>query len=264
LTIKERRADMRLSVGLALVGIIKPTITISTTAYLLVSNPSISSIDAACKLKGPVDFICTYASMLLVAIVARLRSSVVIGKVVLKLEWATVAIFTAVYCCTVALVACNDEYRASPSGVDCSPSSQTSTSSAMLLSLLGAALFMFSLVALACYANILIYLRRQHRAISKPTVPLLPQHPRILRPVFIRTFAVCSIYIFLIVPASVLILLEALVQLSISKTLSLIISICLALDAAANPCLTLLAHSVIYDHLKAFIYTFFAKARPQP
>ncbi|KAJ9066188.1 hypothetical protein DSO57_1011963 [Entomophthora muscae] len=252
LTIRNRKLELNFSIALAVFGIIKPAITLSTTAFVLVTNPDASLMNQACRVKGPFDFICTFANMALVAIVARLRCSTVLGKAIHTAECVAFGTFSVMYSCVIGVVGFNDLFRASPSGVDCSSSSSENISSAVLVFLLGFALLLFSVVALVSYFSILYFLKSQYATLNKEhSTNLIPKNTPTLRPVFIRTLAVCSIFFFFVIPASILIMVEA--TTTIPPFLSLAISICLALDALANPCLVLFAHSVIYSRLKLYI-----------
>ncbi|KAJ9078813.1 hypothetical protein DSO57_1002874 [Entomophthora muscae] len=263
--IPNRKRELNLSLMLAIVDTINPVTAITTTAYVLVTGKGPEQMQGACKVKGPIDFLIIYASMLLVAVVARSRLAVVLDKHIHIIEKIALFLYTAFYCGVVVWIGYYDEYQVSPSGVDCAPNAHLNTRSALLVFLLGLSLLISTAIALSCYSSILWFLYRNYRNLehttNKPTVSLIPRASNVNRQVIYRTAAVCSVYLLLSVPAGILLMMEATVTLPYTDTLSFVISVCVSLSTIANPCLVLFAHSIIYHHFTQALSRRFRRAR---
>ncbi|KAJ9072960.1 hypothetical protein DSO57_1021588 [Entomophthora muscae] len=246
LRIGVRKVDVDLAVVLAAVDIALTSITLCTTAVLLVSGRDLSSLDRICLVKGPVDFLGLFVSALLVMLIAIKRYMCAFDKRVPKVLVLGMLGYSLGYVTLVAVTVVRGEFSKSPSGIDCAPNALASASAASLVFMLGFSLLVFLLVTLACYLRICVLLMFQLE--QKPSSVF-----RRIR-LAVRPIAITSTYFVLIAPSSVLIMMESFgTSVDVAEKASIVISVCLYSVSLANPCLVLFAHTLFYDRLWACV-----------
>ncbi|KAJ9055336.1 hypothetical protein DSO57_1004853 [Entomophthora muscae] len=203
-----------------------------------------NGFETFCKIKGPIDFLLLYLSPVLVAIIAMERYCKVRGTTISSSTWAAMAMYTVAYSSLIALAAAQSEFSTSLSGCDCTPIATNSLISAAVLFMLGFSMFLSLIVAIFSYLRILCFINVFQ--INKTYNPLAKRTK-----VYLRVITICLIYLLLIAPASILIMLEGSRNSNESNVLNITVSLLVAMNDIANPCLILFAHSLIFDQLKS-------------
>lgn len=229
--------ELRFAVALSLVDMGLSVLIITTS---LVNNWG-SGFAAFCAVKGPIDFVLLFLSLVLVAVIALERYCKVRGAAIPQAAWGGIAGVTAGYTALVGVVAARREFSTSMSGVDCTPVIDQSLLAAGVVFALGFCMFVSLAVALFAYLRILGLVRRARQTGYDP-------HSR-HRKVGLRVGSISAIYLLLIAPSSVFIMLEGARHRVALHVLDVVITILNALVSIANPCLILFAHSLIFEQL---------------
>ncbi|KAJ9088173.1 hypothetical protein DSO57_1025725 [Entomophthora muscae] len=240
--LQHRTAELRLTVLLASVDMAIPFLSIGSS---LLNNwyDDKDRLQKFCQFKGPVDFILQYFSFLLVVMIAMKRVSKVREARIPAAVWAGICVYTSAFTSLVLMTAFRSEFFTSPSGVDCSPIAQTSALSSTVVFGLGFSISIALLVTLFCYLNILSHVRE-----TRSKVQLT--HKR--NPVFARVTGICLVYILFISPCAILIMIESIYKYNTLNQTSIVISIFMNLNSISNACITLFAHSLIFDQLRQY------------
>ncbi|KAJ9064277.1 hypothetical protein DSO57_1032228 [Entomophthora muscae] len=239
--IPQRSTELKFAVMLASIDMAIPTLAIGTSLLANWHADGLERLQALCQVKGPIDFLLQYLSLLVVAIIAMVRFSKVRGTQIPAKVWTLVIVYTTLYFTLVLLTALNSEFYTSPSGCDCAPVAKASFLSALVVFWLGFSMLIFLPITLYCYTGILSYVRETRAKVNTT---------HISRRVLARVISTCIIYFILVLPSSIFIMMEATHNSAILDKLSLAISILMALIPVANPCLVLFAHSLIFEQLK--------------
>ncbi|KAJ9088024.1 hypothetical protein DSO57_1027217 [Entomophthora muscae] len=246
--IPQRSTELRFAVMLASIDMAIPTLAIGTSLLANWHADGLERLQALCQVKGPIDFLLQYLSLLIVAIIAMERFSKVRGTQIPAMVWNLVIVYTTVYFTLVLMTALSNEFYTSPSGCDCAPVAKTSFLSALVIFGLGFSMFLSLAITLYCYTGILGYVRETGAKLNTT---------RISRSVLVRVISTCVIYLLLVSPSSILIMMEATHNSAILDKLSLAISILVAIIAVANPCLVLFAHSLIFEQLRLSLQSWY-------
>ncbi|KAJ9056206.1 hypothetical protein DSO57_1035533 [Entomophthora muscae] len=244
-SLRKRNCEVRLSLVLAVVDM---ALAVLAMISFVTQKVDPSRLPTMCKIKGPLDFVLIFASMLLVATIGMERSSVVVSKKTSFGVWAGLTFLALMFLTAVMAGVVSGEFTVSASGLDCTPDATASKLSVFVLFLLGSSLLALLGVTLYSYFGILVHIGEWDFFEAKP-ISNFPQPPR-TTPVIIRITAIAVVYLLLLGPCSILIISEALQLSKESQSTSLFISFILATISIANPCLILFAHTTIFYALK--------------
>ncbi|KAJ9088306.1 hypothetical protein DSO57_1024443 [Entomophthora muscae] len=239
LRLQHRTAELKLAVILACVDMTIAILCISSSFFTNQNLNNTDRLQLLCRFKGPVDFLLLYSSFLLVALIAMERFSKVRDSSISLWVWILLSIYTATFTSLVLITAVRSEFYLSPSGIDCNTIPEVSVFSFAVLIGFGGFMFISLLVTLYCYMDILGYVRETS---SKARTT----HKHVLA----RAIIICGIYLLLIVPCSILITVEATYKYNALNRISLAITFLVNLNIVANACITLFAHSLIFDQLR--------------
>ncbi|KAJ9085282.1 hypothetical protein DSO57_1015667 [Entomophthora muscae] len=235
--LQHRIAELKLAVILACVDMTIALLCISSSFFTNQNLNNTDRLQFLCRFKGPVDFLLLYSSFLLVALIAMERFSKVRDSSISL--WILLSIYTATFTSLMLITAVRSEFYLSPSGIDCNTIPEVSVFSFAVLIGFGGFMFISLLVTLYCYMDILGYVRETSSK-AKTT------HKHVLA----RAIIICGIYLLLIVPCSILIAVEVTYKYNALNRISLAISFLENLNIVANACITLFAHSLIFDQLQ--------------
>ncbi|KAI0243454.1 hypothetical protein L0F63_007107, partial [Massospora cicadina] len=245
LRIRHRPREMTLVLALAVIDMILPILTIPAAIYHMTTGTSIDTIPNACNVKGTVDFIGIFLSMLLVATIALTRASRILRCRIPHSIKFILAAFAVTFVILILACAVRDEFRILADGIDCAPIATTSNLSRTVLILHSFALLMFLAITVTCYLRILTSIaididRHQFdfQTINPPKAPVI-----------IRTSIIILSYLLLILPPAILLFLEAILPITRVKAINTPIDVFLASIALLNPTLVLFAHSIIFHQL---------------
>ncbi|KAJ9048729.1 hypothetical protein DSO57_1031828 [Entomophthora muscae] len=234
---------MALILALTLVDMIIPIVTIIAVSYNIYTGNPIDAIPNACNLKGPIDFIGIFLSMLLVSLIALFRASRIVGHTPLYSTVPILGLFSLVFISLVIACAVQGEFRVLADGVDCAPISSTSSLSRVVLILHSFALLLFLCITVCCYIQILISSSNN----SKDFPEVVTSRWAVKRPVVIRITATITSYLLITLPPAVLLFLEA--TLIRTKVFNTPIDLFLTSIPLLNPTLILLSHSLLFQQL---------------
>ncbi|KAJ9072953.1 hypothetical protein DSO57_1021582 [Entomophthora muscae] len=257
--IVRRRLEVDLAIALAVVDMMLACIMAIGTCLMVVNDFDEDVMLAICRFKGPVDFAGLYLSMMLVALIGVFRYSHVFAVRIGRKLYLGLGVAGSMYSGLLVRCVMFDEFKVSPSGIDCAPDSDKSHWSRLLIFFNGVALLVFLLVTLACYLRIMFAVvqapprdgcfveMKQGSLAGEAPPPSLLLRARIA----IRPLTISTTYFILIAPACMLIIFEAVTFTGdYLKHTSLIVSLCLSNIALANPILILFAHTAIYNSAK--------------
>ncbi|KAJ9055340.1 hypothetical protein DSO57_1004857 [Entomophthora muscae] len=200
---------------------------------------------AFCTIKGPIDFLLKYSSLVLVALMAIKRFYKVKGIDIPLSIWIVIAFCSILFTILVIMAVVYNEFH-TLSGNNCMPIAANSILSATVVFALGF-FMLFSLFAtLFAYLNIIVIVKQVQLRIGQPSKD---------RAVVCRVFSISLIYLLLIAPSSVFVMMEGSRSFARSDLINLSISLLTCLNAIANPCLVLFAHSIIFKQLKSSVYS---------
>ncbi|KAJ9064747.1 hypothetical protein DSO57_1027100 [Entomophthora muscae] len=246
---KHELKEIKMVVGLALVDLVVPLLSIGCVVYHLVTKQDIAN---GCNVKGVIDFGGVFLSMLLVSIISLVRCSVILNwriPTVLKLFLAG---FVSVYFCLVALCASLEEFYVLEAEIYCSPISTTSPISMAVLLLHASALLVFLTITVTSYTRILISIvlsATPEEFVSLHSMQSKDSSWVTRKPVLIRTSAIIISYLFIVLPPSILLFIEAILQQQVASSLNTPIDLFLVSISILNPTLVLFAHSIIFQQL---------------
>ncbi|KAJ9051255.1 hypothetical protein DSO57_1006178 [Entomophthora muscae] len=251
---KHESREMVVVVGLAVVDMVLPMFTIASVIYNLITRRPIDSVPLMCTIEGVVDFVSVFMSMFLVAAIALVRLSHVIKwDIPFGLRYA-LASFALVFVGLCVACGLRNEFYILESNIYCAPVAATSPISMAVLVLHSLSLLVFLGIALACYAKIISALLSSYRDFNAINlhndIAIAPtQHWETKRPGIIRTTVIILSYLITILPPSILMFLEAVLPMPISKSLNTPIDLFIVSISILNPSLVLFAHSAIFKEL---------------
>ncbi|KAJ9085280.1 hypothetical protein DSO57_1015665 [Entomophthora muscae] len=239
--LQQRTAEHRFIMLLACVDVGVTLLTIGGSFFNNWVDDEAGYLWKFCIIKGPIDFLLRYISFLLVALIAMERLSKVRDSSIPAWMWIFLSIYTAVFTSLILVTALRSEFYKSPSGVDCAPISRKSIFSSAALFGLGLFMFISLLITLCCYLGILCHVQATR---SNANVTRKPSH------VLARVAVICVVYLLLISPCSILIMVQATYRYKAARLISLSTTLLLEFNLVANACITLFAHSLIFEQLR--------------
>ncbi|KAJ9069117.1 hypothetical protein DSO57_1021902 [Entomophthora muscae] len=240
--LKDHSKEIQFAMMLACVDMGLGLLIILTSLMNSHFHENLDLFQTFCMIKGPIDFILLFLSLVLVAIIAMERLCKVKDTSIPRPVWIAIGTCTAIYTTLVAIAAIRGEFSASISGCDCTPAINESLLSACVVFALG---FFMALSLVAAVFSYICILGLVKKARAKRGD--YPKHSSAI----LRVITISFIYFSLIAPSSILIMMEGTRSHFSSHILDIVISILNALNSIANPCLILFAHSLIFDQLKS-------------
>ncbi|KAJ9055335.1 hypothetical protein DSO57_1004852 [Entomophthora muscae] len=242
--LRHRSIEIRIALILALVDMLLAGLIVLTSLLNLGCVGLFHSFRSFCRFKGPVDFILLYVSLVLVSLIAITRYFKVKSSSIPHLIWVIIVACTSLYGSVICIAAAKGEFSTSLSGFDCTPIATNSIISAVVQFSLGFFMFVSFMAGLFAYLGILSCVDTAHDVSCSTT-----HRPKL---VLIRVACILLTNLSLVAPSSVLIMLEGSRNSNESNLLSSVVSILVALNILANPCLVLFAHSGISKNLMSF------------
>lgn len=189
--LRHANAEIRFAVVLASVDMALASLIIGTS--LVNGGDPDTSFVTFCRFKGPIDFLLLYLSLVLVAVIALTRYYKVREAAIPLPIRASIVACTVLYTGMTGMATVRTEFSPSVSGCDCTPDVTKSLLSAALLFSLGLFMLLSLVVTLFAYLRIPSFVDRDP-----------PTRRRVVR----RVAGISLIYLLLVLPTSLLVMVE--------------------------------------------------------